>query len=246
MKTSALHVHKWGLPWTNHFGIFELSPEQAQLLLEAATIRETKSLQEEKEFATIWNGVDEYVKKHGAVFPRLSTTSAKDTGEPMCCKSVDQVFSLLVKSFRVMEDLESEELGDFAVVLRPWDETISEEKEYRCFIFEGKCEAIAKKSDSSKPEKSIATLLHCYIQEHAHSFPESNVALDVVVTSNPEDTKKSSTLIFVEFNPIDNELDTCGIIESHELSEAAVMLLKREPIVPFPEKRKLEDVEEAE
>lgn len=237
-EKTPIHVHKWGKPWTDHFAIFELSSKQEQLLHDAALNEDPSILSEGKEFSVIWNGVDEYVKKHGAVFPRLSTTSAKDTGESLCCKSVEQVFSLLVKSFRILEDLESQELGDFALVLRQWDDRISEEKEYRCFIFEGKCQAIAKKSDSSKPDTDMSSLLHSYVEEHAHSFPDLNVALDVVVTSD--------AIIFIEFNPLDNELDTCGILETHELSESARMLLQREPIVPFPMKREQQVEDETE
>jgi len=168
---SPLHVHQWGKPWTTFFKIFELSTEQEEALIEAATALDSSLLKSNKCFTSIWKGVDDYIKSNGPVFVRLSTTSPKDTGDSLCCQKVEDVFNLLAKSFRILEDLESKELGSFSLAIRKWETKIKENNLYRCYLINGVCEAVAKMDDSSEPNKSNQVLIANYIKKTSIYVP---------------------------------------------------------------------------
>ena len=236
-KKAIIHVHNWGKPWTDFFQILPLSSVEEKALHEAASSASSARLKE-KDFSSIWSGVDTFIKKEGPVFVRLSSTSPKDTGESLCCRTVDRVFEVMSGSFRVAEDLDSKELGSFSVALRKWDSRINEKNEYRSFIFNGVCEAIAKRSDGSAPSKPTSELILKYVKENVTSFPEATLAVDLAV-----DEKE---IIFIEFNPVDNELDTLNITSTLKLTTAALEALKMEPFVPFPSLKKAEEEEDVE
>ena len=111
----------------------------------------------------------------------------------------------MTRSFRVMEYLEDFDVK-YAIILQKWDDRIKEDSEYRCFIFDRKCEAVSRIIDCSEPTKEVKDRLEDYIKNNVEFFPDNDVALDVCVLNSGE-------IIFIEFNPVNDELDTYGIMD---------------------------------
>ena len=222
--TSVLHMHKFGHPWIDHLKVFPLSSELRQILYKACETNDTKLLQTE-EFLPLWNEIDVYIKENGPMFFKLSSISAKDSyfkddGPLLKATNAEKLFNVFVTSMRICEELEDED--DFAIILTPWNDKIKVNNEYRCFVFYGVCEAIAK-LDESELTPRADKLVRDYIKKHLHLFPSQTVALDLVVTDTDE-------IIFIEFNPIDDELDTYGILRRGVvLSEKAMKALCESP-----------------
>ena len=222
--SSVLHMHKFGHPWTDHLKVFKLSSDLQQILYKACQTNNVKLLQT-SEFLPLWNEIGVCIKEHGPMFFKLSSISAKDSyfksDEPLLkATNAEKLFNVFVTSMRICEELEDED--DFAIILTPWNDKIKVNNEYRCFIFYGICEAIAKLDEGELTPK-VDQLIRNYIQKHLHLFPSQTVALDLVVTDADE-------IIFIEFNPMDDELDTYGILRRGvSLSEKAMKALCEPP-----------------
>ena len=67
-NTNALHAHKWGQPWIDNLGIFELNKTQHKLLFEACEKIDISILLSNSEFMNIINAVDQFIKNNGPVF----------------------------------------------------------------------------------------------------------------------------------------------------------------------------------
>ena len=152
------------------------------------------------------NGKDSYFKSNE---PLLKATNA------------EKLFNVFVTSMRICEELEDED--DFAIILTPWNDKIKPDNEYRCFIFNSVCEAISRMIDESEPDDRTNKIISNYIDKNLSLFPSTTIALDIVVTEEME-------AIFIEFNPIDDELDTYGILRRDKLlSEYAMKVLNEPP-----------------
>lgn len=203
----SAHAHKWGHPWIDNMGIFLLSKSEQKLLWQACQDINHNLIKP----TPLWEQINQYIQQNGTCFFKLSTASSKDVNledgiEPSCkADSVERLFKALTRSFRIMEYLEDES-QDYAIILTKWNDKIDFKNEYRCFILDGVCEAISHMEDCKDPSPEIHLIIHQYIDFHKNTFPESAVALDVCVTDEKE-------VIFIEFNPVDEELDTYGIIE---------------------------------
>lgn len=222
MEKDSAHAHKWGSPWTDNMGIFLLTKQDQQLLWQACQDLNPEIIKP----LELWTQVDQFIQQNGTCFFKLSTASSKDVtledGLGPSCKvdSPERLFKALTRSFRIMEYLEDEDI-DYALVLTKWNEKINFKNEYRCFAVDGTCEAISHMDDCTDPKPEIATFIHQYIQQHHTTFPESAVALDLCVTDDSE-------IIFIEFNPIDEELDSYGIIDRNvKISEKLYALLQQ-------------------
>lgn len=166
------------------------------------------------------------------MFFKLSSVSPKDVilddGNPtLKATSAERLFNVITKSFRILDELEEQkEDNHFALILSKWDDKIKYENEYRCFIFNGLCEAIAKLSDESEPDIYTENIINDFINRHKDKFPDSTVALDISVDTSVQKDK----IKFIEFNPVDDELDTCGILKRDKLlSPFAMLALSRNP-----------------
>lgn len=222
MEKDAAHAHKWGHPWINNMKIFLLTKPNQLLLWNACQDLNPNLIKPTK----LWHEIDQYIQQTGPCFFKLSTASPKDViledGKGPSCRadSVERLFKALTRSFRIMEYLE-DDLEDYAIVLTKWNDKIEFKNEYRCFVVDGVCEAISHMEDCTDPSPEITTLIHQYIQQHHNTFPESAVALDLCITGDHE-------IIFIEFNPIDEELDSYGIIDRNcPISEKLYALLQR-------------------
>lgn len=222
MEKDSSHAHKWGSPWTDQMGIFLLTKQDQQLLWQAC-----QNLNPELIKPTIlWKQIDNYIQNNGTCFFKLSTASPKDIilddGKGSSCKadSVERLFKALTRSFRIMEYLEDNDI-DYAIVLTKWNDKIDFKNEYRCFVMDGICEAISHMDDCTDPSPEISNLINQYIYQHHPTFPETAVALDLCITNENE-------IIFIEFNPIDEELDSYGIIDRNvKISEKMYAMLQQ-------------------
>ena len=211
---SARHVHQWGSPWVDNFAIFPLSDDQRRLLYQATEKLDRNIIKKSEIFRSIWDAVDKYISENGPVFFRLSTASPKDVNmskdhPTLCATSAEYLFGIMVRSFRMMEELMDDE--DFSLVLRKWDTRIKEDNEWRCFIIDRQCIAISRMIDCSRPEEKTRGTIESYINKYKHLFPEDNLAIDLVVGKEGEE----DDVIFIEFNTLDDELDCFGIFD-HE------------------------------
>jgi len=207
MQKDSAHAHKWGQPWIDQMGIFPITKQDQQLFWQACQDINPDMCKSSE----LWSKIDQYIQQNGTCFFKLSTASPKDVtledGKGPSCKvnSTERLFKSLTRSFRIMEYLEDNS-EDYAIVLTKWNDKIDFNNEYRCFVLDGICEAISHMIDCSDPSPEIEFLIHNYINLHHKTFPESAVALDLCVTNDNE-------VIFIEFNPVDEELDSYGIID---------------------------------
>jgi hypothetical protein len=143
----TLHVHRWGAPWTNDWGLFPLSELQRQILIQGCESFESKPtlVEESKEFAETLKQMQAWIDKAPGkqCFFRLSSTSSKDAvpdgksvAEALCAKTATHIVRQLCTSFRILEDLQ--EYADCAIVLRAWNEKLASAPEYRTFVQDGK------------------------------------------------------------------------------------------------------------
>lgn len=199
---NALHVHRWGKPWTDGYGFFDITEDLRTGRIDAAT-----------EVA-----INAYINQNGPVFWKLSTASPKDV-EIVPTTSAKQLMNTLVRSNRIAEYLEHTD-QEYQLCLKPWDSRISLEREYRCFVFQGKCEAISRIIDCEAPDPMVEKIIMDYIANQVDTFPEQDVALDICLNG--------TEVIFIEFNPIDECLDRYGIIDRGvPLSEYAYAAMLR-------------------
>jgi len=223
MQKDAAHAHLWGHPWTNQMGIFPISKQDQQLLWQACQDLNPELIKH----LQLWKDIDKYIQDNGTCFFKLSTASSKDVtledGKGPSCKSdsVERLFKALTRSFRIMEYLEDDKI-DYAIVLTKWNDKINFENEYRCFVLDGVCEAISHMANCQDPSPEIKTLIHQYIDQHKEAFPELAVALDLCVTDDRE-------IIFIEFNPIDEELDSYGIIDRNVIISEKLYAMLQQP-----------------
>lgn len=220
---NATFAHCWGSPWIDDFKIIMLSQYQKQLLLESYENQNIELLKNSKEFNQIIQQIEEYIQLYQFVFFRISTVSSKDVKSndntsPVFAENSDMLLNKLIKSERVNEDLEKD--YEQAIILRKWNFKINKSNEYRCFIINRKLEAIIKMSDCSLPNKDVENLLIKYVDSHKHLFPENNVALDVAVTLDNInniniDNINNNYVIFIEFNPVDDELDLYDVLNKN-------------------------------
>ena len=224
---NILHAHLWPQPFTTNLTVFPITPIQQTILYKACEANDINLLNH-PDFIPLYNRIDNYLKENGPHFFKLSSISAKDsyykdpTNAPLLqATTAHKLFSVFTTSMRITEELDDND--SFPIILTAWNDKIREDNEYRCFIFDGICEAIANREDESDPDLPTKELIEEYIKTHLSQFPDPTVALDVAVYDNQ--------VIFIEFNPVDEELDTYGICRRMELSEKAYGYLAREPIL---------------
>jgi hypothetical protein len=212
-KCNALHAHQWGAVWTTARGMacWPINEQQQRLLVRACEEEDCKVLRESALFADMWTEVAATIARQPgkAMHVRLSSTSPKfaevaNGRNPMRVESVDEVIESLVRGPQIHEDLEELGVGVFAICLTPWDDRIARATEYRCFVSNDKLEFAAEYACTTGKEAKDIDLLRAYVHEHKGCMPEPYVALDVAVTDEKQ-------VVFLEFNPVDARLHTCGI-----------------------------------
>ena len=232
-EKNCAHAHRWGNPWINDMGIFPLNKKQISLMLDAHKKNDYKILLEEKSiFYPLVQEMKKYItenckKEDDKIFFRLSTLSPKDVrkegiiGPILYSNNLEEILDIFVKSERIAEDLE--DYRDFAIIFKKWNAEINTKNEYRCFIFENKCECILsvysfEKLGEDTPEYK---LIEKFIDSNKDYFPEKDVALDVAISTNKQN------VIFIEFNCVDCELDTFDMNEC--FSDYAKSQLDKKP-----------------
>lgn len=224
MQTNSLHAHKWGPKWTANMGIFILKKDEQKLLYDASQELNPDMIKGTE----LWNQIKTFIDTTGVCFFKLSTATSKDVtlddglGPSYKAVSVERLFKALTKSFRIMEYLEDPWSPEgYAIILTKWNDKIDLNNEYRCYICDGVCEAISRIVDCTEPSEKIRQMIKDYIEINKDSFPEESLALDLCIMGDE--------IIFIEFNPMDEELDRYGIIDRDvKLSEKAYAMLLRE------------------
>jgi hypothetical protein len=208
---NILHAHLWGDSWTSDLGIFELDSEMCEKLLHL--IEEQVSIQLVKiVLPELWNFIDDYIKEHGPCFFRLSGASPKDStykcqGPLLKANDVEHLLQVCFESNRFIDELDESILIDrnIAFILRKWNDEIGKCDEYRIFVGDGEYELAVRMSDMEFAKDNVAYHLRKFVEKHVSSFPSSTLVIDVAldpVTYN---------VIFIEFNPIDDELDMYNV-----------------------------------
>lgn len=210
---NVLHAHLWGSPWTDNMGIYILTPDVCEQMLEI--IEDEKDVNAQNMWPHLWNFVHDYIKKCGPTFFKLSGASPKDAGFPLKAVDAQYVFDVCFKSLRFLEELANASTFnyDIALILQKWNNDIEQGDEYRVLVDNGQFSLAIGMKDCKLADENVSDWLRKYIDEHVHLFPSSTIAVDLVY-------KSDSSIIFVEFNPIDDELDLYNInleILSHNL-----------------------------
>lgn len=204
---NVLHAHMWGSPWTNDLGIFVISPKMA---LEMLSSIDCNSKFQNLTFPSALNEfIETFIQNNGPCFFRLSGASPKDStfaNTPLLkATSAEYIRKVCIESNRFEEELETCVLTDrsIAFILRKWDEKIEKCDTYRIFVGEGEYELAVRMSDCTIAKGSTAFNLRKYVDKHIKTFPHYTLALDVALDGD--------NIIFIEFNPIDDELDMYNV-----------------------------------
>lgn len=206
---SILHAHRWGHPWIDNLHIFPLSASQQNLLFRACESLDSELLFNDPDFqTTLLSPIDKCIQEAGPCFFKLSSAAPKDSdykdaeGPALRATSANRLFRVFVRSFRMMEELEDP--GDFALILTPWNDNVDPKIEHRCFIVDGKLEAVQNMFLAAPATPAALNSVQRYLQARLASLPQPTLAMDLSLPPNSEP-------IFVEFNPLDSELDTYGL-----------------------------------
>ena len=208
---NILHAHLWGKPWTNELGILTLDPEACEKLLQM--IEEQVSIQFVKiVLPEVWHFIDNYIKKNGPCFFRLSSASPKDStytcqGPLLKADSIEHLLQVCFESNRFMEELDETILleREIAFILKKWDDNISKCDEYRIFVGDGKFELAICMSDTKLATRDVEQQLRNFVEKNVSFFPSHTLVVDVAFNNVTHD------IIFIEFNPIDDELDIYNV-----------------------------------
>lgn len=208
---NILHAHLWGESWTSDLGIFKLDSEMCEKLLNM--IEEQVSIQLVKiVLPEFWDFIDNYIKENGSCFFRLSGASPKDStykcqGPLLKADNIEHLLQVCFESNRFADELYETLIIDheIALILRKWNDNIDKGDEYRIFVGDGEFELAVRMPDTQLATDNIAYHLRNYIEKYASSFPAPTLAVDIAI--NP----LTYEITFVEFNPIDDELDMYNV-----------------------------------
>jgi hypothetical protein len=202
---NILHAHLWGSPWVDDLSIFKLSSWRCKQLCEIEPHRV------EKEIPYLWLFIENIIDARGPCFFKLSCTSPKDSIYPCSTpklKGMDAqyVINVCLNSPRFIEELENAYLlgYDVAFILKKWNDDIEKSDEYRLFVGDGRYE-LAVNMNNNKivgVDNQLNTIFDEFVKNHVDSFPGLTLAIDVAYSVEKDE------IIFIEFNPIDDELDT--------------------------------------
>lgn len=215
----ALHVHRWGSPWSDHYKVIPLSSAQLKLVFEACEKLDANLLAESDVFSNVREAIEAELSVCPILFFKLSSASCKDVagddfGPPFKINSLQRLLKSLVYSFRIMSEIEDEwdpeepdsrRRDDYALALRSWSDDIQPDTEYRLLVVERKLEAVIQQSTGTFITGEVHDLLNEYVDLHSSTFPEPTLAMDVYLKRG---SKTPQDVGFIEFNPCDEELDT--------------------------------------
>lgn len=216
-RKCALHVHRWGHPWSSYYKVIPLTPSQLKLIYLACEKLDADMLESNQEFENVKQATEAELKEHPVLFFKLSSVSCKDVasdafGPSFKINSVTRMFRSIVYSFRIMSEIEDDvetdndtqhprtKKDDYAIALRAWNDNINPETEFRLLIVDGHLEAVIKPTTGALVTGKDFEIVQDYVQQHAQTFPEQTLAMDVIYVNGSID--------FIEFNPLDEELDT--------------------------------------
>lgn len=180
---------------------------------------DAQSLEDAEIFEDVRVAVSEELKAHPILFFKISSVSCKDVagdefGPAFKINSIARLWKSIVYSFRIMseieDDVESEDTAgvsgekkdDYAIALRPWNDEISPETEFRCLVVNRKLEAVIRPTTGTLVGVEDFETFNRFVEEHSASFPEETLAMDMFLKPG------QSVPEFIEFNPLDEELDT--------------------------------------
>ncbi|VBB19053.1 hypothetical protein YASMINEVIRUS_1585 [Yasminevirus sp. GU-2018] len=154
--------------------------------------------------------------------------------------SADQTFQVLLHSYRVFCDLESDCAGDNAILLMKWRE-IQHDTETRCYVKDRKLLAISQYyidcSDSYGKIESMHTFYRdvvSFVNELVKSkekVPYDDVVIDLCMCKEEGD-KNDSKLEMIEMNPFDRNTDS-GMFAWDEIEALASSLSNVTPSFRF-------------
>lgn len=218
---NILYSDLWGAPWNSGMAIFHLSSIVCERLYKLTDSDTFEASSVKLDFPELWVFVENFIEQHGPCFFRLSTASPKDSNAAVPIPilkglNANHVFDVCLQSARFCEELYDAWMlkKHSALTLKKWDDEIEAGDEYRIFVSKRVYELAVCMSDSMVATGTTAKALHDYTNQMAQDFPAELLVIDVAYSPISE------KVIFIEFNPIDNELDTYGIDEemlSHEI-----------------------------
>lgn len=220
---NILHAHLWGSPWIDDLSIFKLSSFRCKQLCEI------ESENVEKEMPYLWLFIENVIENIGPCFFKLSCASPKDSNYPCSTPKLkginaQHVINVCLNSPRFIEELENAYIvgHDVALILKKWNDDIMKSDEYRLFVSDGKFElAVNMNNPKVDVDNQLNIIFDEFVKNHVDSFPGLTISIDVAYSFEKEQ------VIFIEFNPIDDELDTYEI-EFNKFSETIQCALQTE------------------
>jgi hypothetical protein len=203
-------------------------------MYEACQKLDATVLEQSEEYEDVRSEVQQILDKHPVVFFKLSSVSCKDVatddfGPAYKINSLSRLFRSIVYSFRIMSEIEAElaetarKKDDYCLAFTPWRYDIDPQTEIRLLVVEGVLEAAIRPATGALVMGSEFETLETYVSKFSDLFPEKTLAIDVYLVA------KEEPIEFVEFNPLDEELDTFQA----DLSGCSALLLatlKREAV----------------
>jgi hypothetical protein len=227
---SALYAHRWGRPWTDGRTFVRLTGEQRAMLVCAD---DASTLERDPRFQSAWDAVDAYIRKHGATFFRLASVSPKDAfpdGQSPCAATPRELFAALLRSERCTEEL-MDDPEAAVLVLSEFDGSLAAEEECRAFVVRGVVRAVRRMRDCAEPDARVLAAVRRFVEDRRDALPDVAVAVDVAVREGGV-----AAVVFVELNPMDEELDQLGVMDDPALAESDLRYYLNRPALPLAAK----------
>lgn len=207
-ELNALLPHRWGKIWCHNFHFIKLSIDDIIEILQTDVLP-----------FHILNNIDKVLQKLNCpVFIKLASISPKDSERSLKVSSSKDVNKLLMSSDRVMNELYELSLlkWETYILVRPWSRRIENGDEFRLLVCNAKLD-IAIHIKTCTMDTENLKLFSTWVDDNIYHLPVENICIDVALFNG--------VIIFIEFNPINDELDLYGIDIAPPMSEELAKLI---------------------
>lgn len=213
-ELKALLPQKWGKVWCNDFHFIKLTIDDIDNILQNEILP-----------SHILVHIDKILKQlNCTVFIKLASTSPKDSEYSLKVNTSKEVNQLFMSSNRILNELYELSLlkWDTYILVRPWNKRIENGDEYRLLVCDGKLD-IAIHTKTCTIDTTHIKLFSTWVDDNVYHFPVKSICIDVALFYGE--------VVFIEFNPINDELDLYGVEIAPPISETLATLLSKSSFI---------------
>lgn len=213
-ELKALLPQNWGKVWCNNFHFIKLSIDDINNILKTETLP-----------SHILASIEMILQQlNCSIFIKLASTSPKDSKHPLKVNTSKEVNKLFMSSNRILNELyESSVLKwDTYILVSPWNKRIENGEEFRLLVCNGKLDVAINTKTCTIDTKNF-NLFSAWIDDNSYHLPVNTICIDIALFYGE--------IIFIEFNPINDELDLYGIEIVPPISKTLATFLSRQSFI---------------